>query len=283
LDKFSKIIIIASICWGLIVSLRTIKYIFLKNFDINQEDNLSYRKFFTQYNIFEKILTFIIILIGLATSLMLFEEVRQVGVSLFASAGVTGIIIGFAAQKVIGSVLAGLQIAFTQPIRLDDALLVENEWGWVEEINLTYVVIRIWDRRRLILPTTYFIEKPFQNWTRKSADIVGSVFLYTDYTVPFDELRKELDRILENTELWDGDAKVLQVTNATEYSVESRILVSARNSPTAWDLRVLVREKMIEFLQKNYPESLPRTRVEMKPISSNGLWNNAEEVGERKS
>ncbi|HAH36330.1 MAG TPA: mechanosensitive ion channel protein MscS, partial [Algoriphagus sp.] len=130
-----------------------------------------------------------------------------------------------------------------------------------EEINLTYVVVRIWDQRRLVLPTTYFLEKPFQNWTRSSADIIGSVFLYTDYTVPFDALREELDRILEKTNLWDKKVKVLQVTNASERTVESRILVSARNSPTAWDLRVHVREKMVEFLQKNYPDALPRTRV----------------------
>lgn len=260
-DKASKIAIIAAICWGLIVAIRTTKKLFLQNFDISAEDNLRYRKFFTQYNIFEKILNFLIIFMGIAASLMLFEEVRQVGVSLLGTAGVTGIIVGLAAQKIIGSVLAGLQLAITQPIRLDDALLVENEWGWVEEINLTYVVIRLWDKRRLVLPTTYFIEKPFQNWTRTSADIMGTIFLHTDYSVDFDAMRAELTRILNNTDLWDGRVNVLQVTDAKERTVETRLLVSARNSPTAWDLRVHVREKMIEFLQKNYPESLPRTRI----------------------
>ena len=192
-----------------------------------------------------------------------FDSIRQIGIGLFASAGVAGIIIGLSAQKVVGALLAGVQIAITQPFRIDDAVLVENEWGWIEEINLTYVVIRIWDKRRLILPSTYFLEKPFQNWTRNSADIVGSVFIYTDYTVPFDELRKELDRLLEETELWDKKAKVLQVTDAKESSVEIRILVSAKNSPTTWDLRVFIREKMIAFLQENYPESLPKTRIKI--------------------
>lgn len=162
--------------------------------------------------------------------------------------------------------IAGIQIAFAQPFRLDDAVVVEGEWGWIEEINLTYVVVRIWDQRRLVLPTTYFLEKPFQNWTRTSADIIGSVFIYTDYTVSFEEMRKELDRILETTTLWDKKVKVLQVTDAKERTVESRILVSAKNSPTAWDLRVYVREKMIEFLQKNYPQNLPRMRVTLDQV-----------------
>src|SRR5690606_27083997 len=134
--------------------------------------------------------------------------------------------------------------------------------------NLTYVVVRIWDQRRLVLPTTYFLETPFQNWTRTSADIIGSVFLYTDYRVSFDALREELDRILENTPLWDKKVKVLQVTEAKERTVESRILVSAKNSPTAWDLRVHVREKMIEYIQKNYPDSLPKTRIVMGEIQT---------------
>ena len=192
---------------------------------------------------------------------MLFEEVRQLGISLFASAGVAGIIIGFAAQKLIATVLAGLQIAITQPIRIDDVVIIENEWGRIEEITLTYVVVKIWDQRRLVVPSTYFFEKPFQNWTRTSAEILGTVFLYTDYHVSFDALRKELTRLLESTPLWDKRVNVLQVTDAKEYGVEIRALVSAKDSPTAWDLRVFIREKMIEFIQKNYPESLPRTRV----------------------
>jgi small-conductance mechanosensitive channel len=200
---------------------------------------------------------------------MTFDSIRRIGVSLFASAGVAGIIIGFAAQKLIASVLAGFQIALTQPIRIDDVVIVENEWGWIEEITLTYVVVRIWDKRRLILPSTYFIENPFQNWTRVSADILGTVFIYTDYTVPVDELRSEFTRILEESDLWDGQTNVMQVTNATDKTLEIRALMSTADSPTAWDLRVLVREKLIHFLQQNYPESLPRTRIEMADGAEN--------------
>lgn len=262
-EKFLRILLIGSICWMLIVGLRGIKLIFLKNFDIYQENNLRYRKFFTQYNILEKLISFLIIFLGIAFSLMLFEEVKQLGISLFASAGITGIILGLAAQRLIGTALAGLQLAFTQPIRLDDVLVVEGEWGRVEEINLTYVVVKIWDKRRLVLPSTYFIEKPFQNWTRTNAEILGTVFLYTDYKVPFESLRHALKEILATTQLWDGQVAELVVTNAKESMVESRILVSAKDSGTAWDLRVFVREKMITYLQENHPESLPRLRVEM--------------------
>ncbi|MGW8314170.1 MAG: mechanosensitive ion channel family protein [Bacteroidales bacterium] len=174
-----------------------------------------------------------------------------------------GIVIGFAAQKLLGNILAGFQIALTQPIRLDDVVIVENEWGWIEEINLTYVVVRIWDKRRLIVPTTYFIEKPFQNWTRVSADILGTVFIYTDYQMPVDLLRTAFMEILKSTDLWDGKVGVMQVTDATDRTMEIRALMSAPNSPTAWDLRVYVREKLIAYLQEHFPDSLPRTRVEM--------------------
>lgn len=261
IPHINTILIILGFTWCLLVLTGILKRIFLKQFDINQENNLRARKVYTQLNILQKIVNFIIIILGVGLILVSFEPIRKIGVGLFASAGVAGIIIGFSAQKAIGTLVAGIQIAFAQPFRLDDAVVVEGEWGWIEEINLTYVVVRIWDQRRLVLPTTYFLEKPFQNWTRTSADIIGSVFIYTDYSVPFDALREELDRILENTSLWDKKVKVLQVTDAKERTVESRILVSAKNSPTAWDLRVHVREKMIEFLQKNYPASLPRTRV----------------------
>lgn len=261
LPKVNTVLIILGFTWCLLVLSRILKENLLRQFDISKEDNLKARKIYTQINILQKVGNFVIILIGLGLILLSFESIRQIGVGLFASAGVAGIIIGFSAQKAIGTLIAGIQIAFAQPFRLDDAVVVEGEWGWIEEINLTYVVVRIWDQRRLVLPTTYFLEKPFQNWTRTSADIIGSVFLYTDYTISFEALRQELDRILETTHLWDKKVKVLQVTDSKELTVETRILVSAKNSPTAWDLRVHVREKMIEFIQKNYPEALPKSRV----------------------
>jgi small-conductance mechanosensitive channel len=195
--------------------------------------------------------------------LLNFESVRKYGATLLTSAGVAGIIIGFAAQKTIANLLAGFQIAFTQPIKIDDAVIVEGEWGWIEEINLTYVVVKIWDLRRLILPITYFTEKSFQNWTRTSAQILGSVFLYTDYALPVDALRKKFDRVLENSDLWDGEAKSVQVTESSEHTMTIRLLMTAKNSPTAWDLRCLVREELISFIQQEYPDCLPRTRAEL--------------------
>jgi small-conductance mechanosensitive channel len=261
LGHFFTIAGISVFTWFLIKSIHLARGLIMRRYDITEKDNLKARKVFTQLRVLENIIIFIVILIALAIALMTFDRIRQIGVSLFASAGVAGIIIGFAAQKVIASVLAGFQIALTQPIRIDDVVIVENEWGWIEEITLTYVVVRIWDKRRLIVPSTYFIEKPFQNWTRVSADILGVVFIYTDYTVPVDELRKEFSRILEKTDLWDGQTNVMQVTNATDRSLEIRALMSAADSPTAWDLRVLVREQLIKFLQQNHPDSLPRTRI----------------------
>ena len=260
-----RALIIACSSFIIVQVLRMIKHQFLKRYDLAEEDNYDSRKIHTQVNLLEKVIVFIIIITAIGLILLSIESIKKIGIGIFASAGVVGIIIGLSAQKIVGALLAGIQIAITQPFRVDDAVLVENEWGWIEEINLTYVVVRIWDKRRLVLPSTYFLDKPFQNWTRTSGDIVGSVFLHTDYNIPFDALRKELDRILEATELWDKKAKVLQVTDCKETTVEIRILVSAKNSPTCWDLRVHVREKMIEFIQQNYPESLPRTRLKIDP------------------
>lgn len=255
------LLVIFSVTWLIVRFISLGKDMVLRRYNVQEKDNLKARSVYTQFKIIERILIFIVVLIAVAVALTTFEGIRKIGVSLFASAGVAGIILGFAAQKMIGTVLAGFQIAITQPIRLDDVVIVEGEWGWIEEITLTYVVVRIWDKRRLVVPTTYFIEKPFQNWTRVSADILGTVYIYTDYTVPFNALRDELTRILKSDENWDGIVNVLQVTNATEKTIEIRALMSAVDSPTAWNLRVNVREKLIEYLQKNYPESLPKTRL----------------------
>ena len=260
-ERVGSILLIVSLAWAGIAFIRIFKNIFLEKYDVSKENNLRSRKFQTQFNIMERIIVFLIILISIGLVLMLFEDVKRIGVSLFASAGVAGVIIGLAAQRVIGAVLAGIQIAITQPIRLDDVVIIEGEWGRIEEITLTYTVVRIWDQRRLVVPSTYFFDKPFQNWTRTSAEILGTVFIYTDYHVSFEAMRKELTRLLESTPLWDKRVNVLQVTDAKQNGVEVRALMSAKDSPTAWDLRVFIREKLIEFLQKNYPESLPKTRI----------------------
>jgi small-conductance mechanosensitive channel len=257
----ASVLLIAGFTWILIAVIRLFFRQVLKHYDIRQADNLRSRKVHTQYNILERIIIFIIILTAISITLMLFEDVKKIGFSLFASAGIATVILGLAAQKVIGTILAGLQIAITQPIRIDDVVIVEKEWGWIEEIALTYVVVRIWDKRRLVLPSTYFIEQPFQNWTRTTAEILGTVFIYASYHVPIDALRDELTRLLNTNPLWDGQVNNMQVTDAKENMIEIRALVSARNSSDAWDLRVFVREHLIGFLQKNYPECLPVTRV----------------------
>jgi small-conductance mechanosensitive channel len=264
LTTLRKSLVVVFISLIIIEIVRILKKRLLKRYDISKEDNLKSRKLHTQINLLEKVIVFVIVIIAVGLILMSIEGIREIGIGIFASAGVAGIIIGLSAQKIVGTLLAGIQIAITQPFRVDDAVVVENEWGWIEEINLTYVVVRIWDKRRLVLPTSYFIEKPFQNWTRTSADILGTVFIYTDYTISFKALRKELTRLLNSTDLWDKKVNVLQVTDSKESNVEIRLLVSAKDSPTTWDLRVFIREKMIEFIQKNYPESLPRTRVSLE-------------------
>jgi len=264
ISHFVNIWLIVSFGWLAIKIVHIIRDAILDRHDIDAQDNLQARRVYTQIRVIGHIITVAIFLLTAAFILMTFSKVRQIGVSLLASAGVFGIIIGFAAQKTLGNFIAGIQIAITQPIRLDDVVIVENEWGWIEEITLTYVVVRIWDLRRLVVPISHFIEKPFQNWTRTSADILGSVFIYADYTIPVKEVRDELTRILEGSSYWDKKVNVLQVTNATEKTVELRALMSASDSPTAWNLRCEVREKLLKFLQVRFPQCLPLIRLEMK-------------------
>jgi small-conductance mechanosensitive channel len=259
----ASLVLIGAVGFVLYQVVSAVETAVLGQFRIDVRDNLEARKVYTQVKVLKKIATVVIVIFTVAMMLMVFDSVRQLGTSILASAGVLGIIVGFAAQKSIATVLAGFQIAMTQPIRLDDVVIVEGEWGRIEEITLTYVVVLIWDQRRLVVPINYFIEKPFQNWTRVSAELLGTVFLYTDYTVPVQALREELDRILAGTKLWDGRVKGIQVTDSKERTLEVRILVSAGDAPTAWDLRCLVREKMVEFLQREYPGSLPRMRGEL--------------------
>jgi small-conductance mechanosensitive channel len=190
------------------------------------------------------------------------------GASLLASAGIASVVIGFAAQKSLSNLIAGFQIAFTQPLRLDDVVIVEKEWGRVEEITLTYVVVRIWDLRRLVLPITYFIEKPFENWTRTSSDILGTVFLYADYSANVEAVRNELTRVLKGAPLWDGKVGLLQVTNTSEKTIELRALMSARDASDAFDLRCLVRESLVAFLQRETPQALPKNRVDVTQVPS---------------
>lgn len=257
---------ILAITWLLTSTVLVFRDLILSRYDLSVRDNLKARAVHTQIRVLVKIVLVVIGVIAAGCLMMIFDNIRQLGISLLASAGVLGIILGLAAQSSIATLLGGLQIALTQPIRIDDVVIVEGEWGRIEEITLTYVVIRIWDLRRLVVPVRHFLEKPFQNWTRNSSDLLGTVFLYTDYTVETEALREELHRILKNSPLWDGKVWGLQVTNATERTVECRALMSAADSPAAWDLRCEVREKLLDFLQKNYPQSLPKMRAELQNI-----------------
>jgi small-conductance mechanosensitive channel len=254
---------IASVAWLVIRTTNVLDDFILSRYDMEDKDNLQARRIYTQLQVFKRIVTAVVGIFALAVMLMTFDKVRQLGAGILASAGIVGIIVGFAAQRTIGMILAGLHIAIAQPIRVDDVVVIENEWGRIEEITFTYVVVRVWDLRRLVVPITYFIEKPFQNWTRKTADILGTVLIYVDYTMPVQPIRDELHRILNKSELWDGTAWGLQVTNATEHTVELRALMSAPDAASAWNLRCKVREELIAFIQNNYPEGLPKVRAEI--------------------
>lgn len=236
-----------------------------RRFDIAAEDNLEARRVRTQSAIIRRVALVVLALLALAAALLRFEGFRRLGTGILASAGVAGIILGLAAQRTLGNLLAGIQIAVTQPIRVDDVVVVEGEWGRVEEITLAYVVIRIWDLRRLVLPISYFLEQPFQNWTRTSAKVLGATHLHVDHRVPFDELRAELERIVRASDHWDGDLIRLHVTDSTPKTVEVRALMSTADSSKGWELRCEVREKLITWLQREHPESLPVLRVEGAP------------------
>ena len=259
---------IVSLAWLLINLVNVLEDVVIDQFEAKEGDNLESRKILTQLQYIRQISIIAIGIIAISAILLHFESVRSIGAGLLTSAGVAGIIIGFAAQRTIANLLAGFQIAFTQPIRYDDVVIVEGEWGRIEEITLTYVVVRIWDLRRLVVPINYFIEKPFQNWTRTSAEILGTVFLYVDYSIPVDKIRKKLTKILETHDLWDGKVNALQVTNTDNKVMELRALMSARDASDAFDLRCAVREQLVQFVQENYPHSLPKIRAEMEKEES---------------
>lgn len=230
-------------------------------------DNLHARRVQTQTRVLARIATSAVMLTGLAFVLMTFPRARQLGTSLLASAGVAGLVVGIAARSVFSNLLAGLQIALAQPIRLDDVLIVEGEWGRVEEITATYVVLKIWDERRLIIPLQWFIEHPFQNWTRNEAAMLGTVFLWVDYTLPVEPLRREAQRLCQAQKTWDKRVCVVQVTEASEQCMQLRILVSSASSGDNFDLRCALREGLIDYLQREFPTALPRWRASINPVT----------------
>jgi small-conductance mechanosensitive channel len=228
-------------------------------------DNLQARRILTQTRILTRTLASVVVLVGVSFALLTFPGVRNLGAGLLASAGVVGLTVGIAAKPVLANLLAGVQIALTQPIRLDDVVIVEGEWGRIEEIGRAFVVVAIWDQRRLVVPLQYFIERPFQNWTRTGAEILGTAFLWVDYGMPLEPLREELRRVCEASALWDRRVALIQVTDASERAMQLRVLVSAGDAGRAWDLRCLVRERLIDFVRRQCPQFLPRVRAELEP------------------
>jgi len=265
IQRLVTLSLIGAITWILFQLVQVIEHGILAPYGVDYEKDLDARKVYTQVHILKKVVLTIIGAIALSVVLMVFDNLRQIGTSILASAGVLGIIVGLAAQKSISTLLAGIQIAITQPMRIGDVVIVENEWGWIEEITLTYVVVKIWDLRRLVLPIGYFLEKPFQNWTRTSAQILGTVYLYVDYRFHVDLLREPLRKIAEASPDWDRQVCGLVVTGASERCVEVRALVSAADSGKAWNLRCEVREGLLRFLQEHHPEALPQVRLALNP------------------
>ncbi|MFC5345888.1 mechanosensitive ion channel family protein [Brevundimonas staleyi] len=235
----------------------------LRRYNIAVEDNLLARKHLTQTRILQRVAKVVLAIVTVGLALMTIAGFRQWGVSLLASAGVVGIIAGLALQPILTNMIAGIQIALTQPIRIDDAVIVENEWGNIEEITATYVVVKLWDWRRMVLPLSWFISNPFQNWTRENARLIGTAFFYVDYEAPIDRLREGFEGIVKASKLWDGDVQVLQVTDITDRVLQVRCLASARSAPVAFDLRCEIREKMMTFMRDQCPEALPRDRVSL--------------------
>lgn len=255
------VLVIATVTWLCIRIVTVVEDAMLLKLRMDVENNRKVRKMRTQVTVLRRVIVAALLVIGAAAILMTFAKMRALGTSILASAGVAGIIGGLAAQSVLGNVFAGLQLAFNDAIRVDDVLVVEDEWGRVEELTLTYVVVHLWDERRLVLPTTYFTTQPFQNWTRSSARNLGTVYLYLDYTAPIEALRTEAEKVVTASEYWDRQAWALQVTDATERTIEVRILASATDSGRAFNLRCEIREKLIAFVNENHPDALPRTRI----------------------
>jgi small-conductance mechanosensitive channel len=256
--------LIATIAWVFILLSEVLSDALYAKYRMEVSDNLAARRIRTQAMVLRRIFTVVVIVVTAGVMLMTFPEIRELGTSVLASAGIAGIVVGMAMKSTLSNLIAGLQIAFTAPIRIEDVVIVNGEWGWIEEILTTYVVVRTWDLRRLVVPLTYFIENVFQNWTRRTADLLAYVYVYCDYTAPVEELRQELRRIVESSPLWDGKVCALQVSDTSEHTMQIRALTSAADSSKAWDLRCLVREELIRFLRERYPGCLPRARAELR-------------------
>jgi small-conductance mechanosensitive channel len=262
--------IVAALGWFAVGCVYVFQSATLRRYDLTAENNVQARRVHTQFQLFRRMLISFIIIVDVGALLWTFNDPRiwHYGSGLLASAGIASLVLATAAKSTVANFLAGLQIALTEPIRIDDVVVVQGEWGRVEEINSAYVVIKIWDQRRLIVPLSYFIENSFANWTRESSDILGTAFLYVDYSIPVEDLRQQLNTVVHASVLWDKRVCGLQVTNLTDRSMELRCLMSSRNSSESFDLRCLVREQMTAWIQQNHPSAFPTTRFAARPDSS---------------
>ncbi len=261
-ERLSGVALIAVLTWLAVAAVRGVSAGIVQRHPFDAVDNLHARGVLTQTRVLSRIASSVLVVAGISFLLMTFPSVRQLGASLLASAGVIGLVVGIAAKPVFGNLIAGLQIALAQPIRLDDVLIVKGEWGRVEEITGSYVVLKIWDERRLVIPLQWFIENPFENWTRSSAQLLGTVMLYVDFSVDIAPLREEAKRLCEASADWDGRVCIIQVTDTSPLGIELRVLVSAPSAPQAFDLRCAVREGLVDFLQRRQPGAFPRQRSE---------------------
>jgi small-conductance mechanosensitive channel len=265
-NQFVECILVLFLGWLAIGGVYVFQAVTLSRFDTSVADNLRARRVHTQMQFFRRLLIAIVVVLDAGALLWSLHDpsLWKFGTGLLASAGLASLILATAAKSTASNLIAGMQIALSEPIRMDDVVVIQGEWGRIEEITSTYVVVKIWDERRLVVPLSYFIEQPFENWTRRRGDLMGTAFLYVDYSVPVEPLRAELQRIVSASPLWDKRVCGLQVTNLTDRSMELRCLMSSGGSPQLFDLRCIVREKMIEFIRENYPHALPTMRVEMK-------------------
>jgi small-conductance mechanosensitive channel len=276
---FTGLATIAAVAWTIIAAIRLWVDITLARHQIDAEDNLLARQLGTRVDILARVFITLVSIVALGAMLMTFPPIRAFGTTLLASAGLAGVVVGLAARPLFENLFAGIQLALTQPIRLDDVVIVEKQYGRIEEIHATYVVVRLWDLRRMVVPLTYFINTPFENWTRRTANLLGEVFVFADWSVDVDALRAELPRIVERTPLWDKQVQVVHVTDATERAVQIRALVSARNSPELFDLRCYVREALIAYLRDHQPGALPRERQLLTEL---GDEDDGEKSGEKR-
>ncbi|NNG36884.1 mechanosensitive ion channel family protein [Nakamurella aerolata] len=269
-QRIGVIVVIAAVTYLVVRSLKALEIFIFARVRIDGPDNKRRRRVRTQVTLLRRIVAAAVVLIALCAVLITFPALRTFGTSVLASAGLAGVVAGLAAQTTLGNVFAGLQLAFSDAVRIDDVVVVEGEWGWIEEMTLTYVVVRTWDERRLVLPTSYFVTTPFRNWTRNHSTVIGSVQLYLDYCAPMPLIRERAEQIVTSSPHWDGGTFAVQVVDSTEKAMVVRILASAPDGPRCFDLRCEVREGVLRFLQHQHPQALPTVRVAGQQLAGTG-------------